>query len=741
VIEQRGRRLVAGALLAALLSGAALTLVTHLWSKPLDVPFQLARSPGDDEQDATLDLMLIKDVKERGWFNENPHLNAPFAQHWAEWPMGGDLLAYVVKKGLVDGTGDVALTFNLFWLLTFPLTALVAFPVLRRLRCSWGTALVGAVLFSLAPYHFWNGAGHENLAFYVGVPVIVLVCMQILAPDGALPASNELRHRRGWWRLRWLLLGSVLIGVTGLYYLAFFLTLLAFCAVVRGIVDRQLSRLVIVVPFAAVSLATSFVANLPTLLYRWEHAPNILGVPDRPLGISEQYPLRLVELLSPVTGHRFGPFAALADDLLSPSRSAFPVAQLGFAAAIGFVCALVVLVVRVLRRPDRPSWIFEARIGIIVLGALLLGIGGGVSRALELVGLEGVRAWNRIAIVIAFAGIVVFARLLDRMRAHLRGHRLSRFLWAPALAGVLVVGVLDQASPALMPMPQSRESLWRADGALVSRLERKLPKGAMVFQLPVVDFPEQGSVEQMSGYDLIKEGYLHSKTLRWSTGGVRGRDGEWQWPAAQLRTGDLIRGLVAMGFTGLTLDRYGYPKDGTSELHRLRELLGPPIARRGDRLVAWDLQQAPPSLIGSLSPTDRRRLTRELLDAPRLYMNSDAAPVVNRGEPRATCQRASITIINPGDRTVRRDLELTYDQAHSHATRGDVRANRRRIAITTEHVNVVPLHLRHGTTTFTVHIDTPHARCDTIDVAALPRLSAKLRQASLDPAANSPAPL
>ena len=84
--------------------------------------------------------------------------------------MGGDLLAYTIKKAIVDTTGNVPLTLNLFWLLTFPLTALVAFPTLRALRCSWCDRIVGAVLFSLAPYHFRNGAAHENLAFYVGIP-------------------------------------------------------------------------------------------------------------------------------------------------------------------------------------------------------------------------------------------------------------------------------------------------------------------------------------------------------------------------------------------------------------------------------------------------------------------------------------------------------------------------------------------------------------------------------------------
>src|SRR4051794_2637834 len=107
------RSLVAGALLAALLSSLAVTAVTRLWDQPLHVPFEYAHVPTDDQQDATVDMMLVKDVHESGWLLRNPRLNAPFAQQWAEWPMGGDLIAYVVKKGLVDATGDVPLTLNL----------------------------------------------------------------------------------------------------------------------------------------------------------------------------------------------------------------------------------------------------------------------------------------------------------------------------------------------------------------------------------------------------------------------------------------------------------------------------------------------------------------------------------------------------------------------------------------------------------------------------------------------------
>jgi len=710
----------------------------HLLSEHLDVPFQYSQSPTDDQQDATLDMMLIKDIHETGWFNTNPALNAPFKQQWAEWPMGGDLLAYTIKKAVVETTGNVPLTFNLFWLLTFPLAALAAFPALRSLRCSWSSALVGAVLFSLAPYHFRNGVGHENLAFYVGVPVIVILCTRILGPDSALPAFTDLRHRSTWWQLRWLLLGVVLVAVTGIYYLAFLLSMLGICAILGAIARRLPGRLAMAALFGSVGLATAFVANLPTLLFRWQHATNRLGVPDRLRGVAESYPLRLVELLSPVTGHRFGPFAALADRLYEPGREGFGTAQLGLSAAIGFVCAITTVLVRALRGAQRRSWSFESRLGLIMVVAILLAMKGGVSRVLEFTGLQGVRAWSRIAIVVAFASIVVFARLLDRLRVVVRRRhwRRSRLTFSSFLVIVVVLGVLDQASPLLMPSAgaTSRERAWRDDQAFVASMQRQLPRGAMVFQLPVVDFPEHGQTLRMSAHDLIKEGYLHSTTLRWSAGGVRGRDGEWQWPASTLPMTDLVRGVTAMGFSALMLDRYGFDYNGDPQLRELDALLGRPIATRGARLVAWDLRRARPSLLRGMDAGARRALAQRMLDAPQLYMSSDVDPLTNRGDRLAICADATITLVNPGSRTVRENLQIGYKQRESAAHEGHVTIGSRTVPITAyKHLNVIPLRVPPGTTTIKVSVTTPGVRCQSVPDASLPSITAALQQVLTGP--------
>src|SRR4029078_10297763 len=131
----------------------------------------------------------------------------------------------------------------------------------------------------------------------------------------------------------------------------------------------------------------------------------------------------------------------------------------------------------------------ESRLGVIMVVALLIAMKGGISRALEFTGLQGVRAWSRIAIVVALPRIAVFARLLDRLRVVMHGRhwRRPRIVYSAFLVLVVVLGVLDQASPALMPNApaSSRINAWRADDAFVASLQRQLPRGAMVFQLPV----------------------------------------------------------------------------------------------------------------------------------------------------------------------------------------------------------------------------------------------------------------
>jgi hypothetical protein len=302
-------------------------------------------------------------------------------------------------------------------------------------------------------------------------------------------------------------------------------------------------------------------------------------------------------------------------------------------------------------------------------------------------------------------------------------------VYSSILVLIVVLAVLDQASPALMPNAgaSKRADLWSSDAAFVAALQERLPHDAMVFQLPVVDFPEHGSVRRMSAHDLIKEGYLHSSTLRWSAGGVRGRDGEWQFPAADLPMRDLVRGVTAMGFSALMIDRFGFRDHGNRQVRELTSLLGEPISEQRQRLVAWDLRPAHSPLLRGMTADERDALVRKMLDAPRLYMSTDVDPLTNRGEKDDICGTGSLTLVNPGSHHVQSELHISFRQRESATTRGHVTVGPRTTEISVNKgVNVIPVDIAPGDTDIRIAVGTPDVRCKSVPGAALPSIAVKL---------------
>jgi phosphoglycerol transferase len=107
----------------------------------------------------------------------------------------------------------------------------------------------------------------------------------------------------------------------------------------------------------------------------------------------------------------------------------------------------------------------------------------------------------------------------------------------------------------------------------------------MIFELPYAAFPGQApSNTGMSGYDELK-GYLHSSTLRWTGGAMIGRAEDlWIRDVSGRPVDELVASVVAAGFSGIYIDRYGYPDRGASIEDQLSSLLGArPLVSEGGR--------------------------------------------------------------------------------------------------------------------------------------------------------------
>jgi phosphoglycerol transferase len=101
------------------------------------------------------------------------------------------------------------------------------------------------------------------------------------------------------------------------------------------------------------------------------------------------------------------------------------------------------------------------------------------------------------------------------------------------------------------------------DRDLVGKVEKLAGENALIFQLPMVPFPENPPVVNMSDYEHLR-GYLHSETLRWSYGGVKGRKAfEWQ-QSLPGESQSLVESLRKKDFRAIWIDRRGYADQGES---------------------------------------------------------------------------------------------------------------------------------------------------------------------------------
>src|SRR3954454_12495164 len=150
--------------IAALASLVGAYFVLHLWDASLHAPWTLG------SEDALSVLLYMKVTLQHAWPLHNELLGAPYGQYLQDYPLG-DPAQIVLTKLIGVFTGDVAAATNLFFLLTFPLTALSALWVFRRLDVATVPAVTCAVLFALAPFHFLRGEDHLMIAAYYTVPL------------------------------------------------------------------------------------------------------------------------------------------------------------------------------------------------------------------------------------------------------------------------------------------------------------------------------------------------------------------------------------------------------------------------------------------------------------------------------------------------------------------------------------------------------------------------------------------
>jgi phosphoglycerol transferase len=482
-------------------------------------------------------------------------------------------------------TSNWAIVFNLFYLLSFPLTTISSFYVFRKFNVSRAPAIMASLLYSFTVYHFAPGQYHLMYCIFFPVPLIIMVILWVCSEQLSLTRTEDGRTRLDL-RNRKLIAGlliCVLIASTGGAYYGFFAAcLLGSAALFLALRHKNFIKPLTPV-FLIVVISGAFAANqTPHVLYILKHGKT--DVAKREAWEADHYGLKIGQLLLPLSAHRIDAFARFKEryDKAPPSEGENVCATPGFIGSFGFLFLIGWLLYRRGRdEADRPRELFNHLSMLNATAVLIATIGGFGSLFAHLVSPQ-IRGYARFNIYISFLAFFTSALLLDLLFRKFLQTRPRKAVFYILISLLTIVGVLDETR--ILNYPNVKDE-FMSDRDFVREIESVMPERAMIFQLPFESFPERN-------YDHLR-GYLHSNKLRWSFGAMRERyAGDWQEWISKLPTEEMIRTAAIAGFGGVYIDRKRYSDNGAkieSELSSLLKLS--PMISRNQRLLFFNLTE------------------------------------------------------------------------------------------------------------------------------------------------------
>lgn len=551
-------------------------------------------------------------------------LGAPFGAYWNAYPTPDKLL--MVALGWLARVIGLFAAANVGLVLAQVSAALAFYAVARWLRCRWEWAMTGALLFAYTYSTFHRGLAHFSLVFTWTVP-LGLFAVWLVA------CSRRLEWRRP--GALACLGAAVALGVHNPYNLYFWLQLMGWAVVAQWFGPRRRPNLQI--GLAALGLA--LVVFVAMHLEVWVHVDEPEGAPllVRNYGGTEHYALKPVEMFIPSGYHRWGAFAFLGNRYTrwSDWRGEVFLPYLGLAGLLGLGWIGFVTARRIFARRALPGQALS--LGWLVAFA---SVGGITNLVAFFAGLQMFRATNRVGVFIS--AIVLFFLVWRLSRATANWPRWLRTSGALLVAGL---GIMDQV-PRGDGEKKAQEIIAavESDRLLGREVEAALPAGAMLFQLPVLGFPEVVPPWRLSDYEHFRL-YFSTHTIRLSYGAAKLRArSRWQRDLENASPAVLVRRLEEYGFAGLYLNRKGY-EDRADAI--LRELAALGYDRRiesrlGNQVVVPLRPAAVPQLPFARTPT----------------YGQGWYPLPDNGV-RWAYENAIMSYFNPGDGPVSIDLRLT----------------------------------------------------------------------------------
>ncbi len=483
------------------------------------------------------------------------HLNAPFSANWDDWPFGDDLLFFPIGQ-LAKLTG-LFMAANISIMIAHVLAGVSFYISARLFKIGPYLAFIGGLCFGLSNYAFTRSLQHIVLVYYWHLPLLCVITWWI--------HKNELKN---WQKcqIRFALVLSFLCGFFYVYYTYVFLQFL-FWALLYHWVNKNKGTCKFIIILMALSFSSTLLMQLDTLFYRVANGTNSATI-ARSLWDVEMYALKIPDLILPQF-HRINFIEQFTNKIYFKQFLAItserPYSYLGFIGVMAFIFVNFHLTYSILKKRLEKIHVFTW----YIIWLILFSIAGGYNLLISSVTSFNVfRCTNRYSILILALCLLLFLKYIQR---NFKNHKL--------IAVILFLLIMMD-----LPKRVSKESyetiskIIQSDKALVEKVESYFPnEKVMVFQLPVVEYPETPAIHKLQDYEHFRL-YYFSKNLHFSYGGAKGREREaWQKSIEKKSALEMITELREKGFKLLYINRKGYSDNARQLEHELSGLgLGEP---------------------------------------------------------------------------------------------------------------------------------------------------------------------
>ena len=565
-------------LIPVIVSVAIAMVAMKVWT----MDFSIIRFPDSDERTG---LMLFKNIKDNGLIGSlfcnrlgAPGISTIIDIPFLDWPM-------VIAIWILTRFMNYNVAYYVFYFSTYATATITMYILLRKMKCNYFLSICISISFAITPYHFYRSVVHMTLSNYFVIPMGIYLILLVYEANWkfGMPecVKNSIIKRILYW------LSIIIMALSNIYY-AFFIMLMVLVTVVYKMIEKKTWKPIWQEAISFYSMCIIFIAGLlPKVVYGLIEGKNTLAGIRYPFE-TEMYGLRIIQLFLPPSYSKLDLFqrlnAAYTNKAQGINENSW--SNMGLIAIIGFVITCIWFIVYYINGTKKSKENNRRKLlGIMTLLLVLYATVGGLGTIFSYVIMPELRCLNRVSIVLVALSLVFLASFLQEITSK----QIKKIIYI-CLCCLLAFSIYAEVD--YLPSGWSKTSEQKSVeySKFFESLENSLEEGAMVYQLPHSNFPEEPAIYNMDEYALLM-GYIYTDTIRWSYGGVKGRnDDSEKLYVDEGMSESFLDGIRQAGFEGLYIDGYGFEDGGNHIVEFYKSLLNEnPIMSEDGRLFFFKI--------------------------------------------------------------------------------------------------------------------------------------------------------